>query len=125
MGLFRSEFEAGVADAAMANGHSLDYEADRLEYTVTRVYVMDFTLVKSDGSKMYIEAKGWLPPEDKRKILALLKAHEHDDPHFDFRMVLQKGHYKSKPGLYPEARWCNRNGIPWAEGTIPEEWFNE
>jgi hypothetical protein len=121
---YRSEFEAAVVCDLHSRGVDHQYEEETLLYSIPATYLVDVVLpaeMTATGKPIHVEIKGWLPAEDKRKILALLRDH----PNIDFRMVLQQGAYKRKKGLYPEARWCVKQGIVWAESRIPSTWLKK
>ena len=78
---FRSGLEQQVAKLLEGLGISYKYESEKLGYTVEHNYTPDFVL----PNYVYLEAKGYWSPEDRRKILNVLKA----NPEIDLRMVFQ------------------------------------
>jgi len=85
-------------------------------------YTPDFVLHKKDGGKMYIEYKGYLRPEDKRKLRAMKKQH----PDLDIRLVFQNAKKKlNKRAKSNYGEWATKLKFPWAESFIPEEWIEE
>lgn len=117
---YRSQFEADVARRLIAAGIEPGYEQTRLLYEVPRVYVPDFTLRTANGREILVEAKGYFPPEDRRKMLDVIRAH----PERDIRIVLQRpGTRIRESSKTTLARWCDANGIVWAAGEVPEEWL--
>lgn len=118
---FRSGLEKKIYETAIEQGFELDYEPTEpvIRYVVPSTYTPDFKL----GNGILIEAKGWLRPRDRAKMLRVKK----ENPELDIRFVLQRANSrigKSKRSLmYWE--WCERHGFPWTEGSIPEEWFEE
>jgi hypothetical protein len=64
----------------------LEYEADKLPYTVSFNYIPDFTITKKDGSVIYVEAKGLGRAFDaaaRVKMISVKKMH----PEKDIRIV--------------------------------------
>jgi hypothetical protein len=118
---FRSSLEARIA-ADLEPKTPFKYEEDPLWYVVESKYTCDFTLEKPDGSLMYIEAKGYFTPEDRRKTVAVLNAH----PNIDLRFVFTNPKTKLRRGAKSSySDWCDKHGLKWASQLVPEEWLNE
>lgn len=118
---FRSGLEKKIYEDAESRGYTVDYEPSEpiVRYVVPSRYIPDFKL----GNGVLIEAKGWLRPRDRGKMLRVKK----ENPELDIRFVLQRANSrisKAQSSLM-YWQWCEKNGFPWAEGLIPEEWFNE
>jgi hypothetical protein len=118
MNNYRSRLEERVARWLELNEHSFEYETLKLPYTIEAVYTPDFILPNG----VILECKGWLKPEDRRKMLAVKKAH----PELDIRFVFQQPHNTlSKESKTTYAAWAKKNGFPWAAyQSIPDEWFH-
>lgn len=117
---FRSKFERRVYEAAVGGGYKLKYEpADaKLPYVLEGVYTPDFVLPNG----IIVECKGVLDQDDRRKMAAVKRAH----PELDIRFVFQKSENTLRRGAkMTYSGWAEKYGFPWAEGTIPEKWFNE
>lgn len=100
------------------NIEGLEYEAERLTYTIEADYVPDFVVRFEDGRTMYLEAKGWLRPEDKKKMLLVKAQH----PDLDIRFIFEKNNKFSRSQVrYGD--WAGKKGFPWAVGQVPEEWL--
>ncbi len=96
----------------------LTYETEEIPYYIQFSYVPDFCITRKDGSKLYIEAKGWLRPEDKRKMKAVKAQY----PNLDIRILFQKNNrFPRSKTTYGD--WATRIGYPYAIGTIPEDWL--
>ena len=108
----RNNFEESVYKKLRRSKVAFEYEAERVKYTIASVYVPDFVIIREDNTKLYIETKGYLRPEDKRKLVAVKKC----NPEIDLRILFQVHNLKY-------IRWAERNKIPWAVGKIPKEWF--
>lgn len=108
---YRSEFEARVAAGLTQFGVAFQYEPPNrvLTYTIEGGYTPDFVLPNG----IIIEAKGWFPPEDKRKMRAVKAAH----PQLDIRLVFQSTGRKGA-----NLRWAAKYGFPACVGDVPEEW---
>lgn len=105
----------------MVNGGTVEYEAEKLEYTETKQYIPDLIVTLRDGKKIYIEGKGFFPYADRAKMVAVKEQH----PDLDIRIVfyrdtpssLGKGN-KTKP-----TEWATKYGFPSSVKEIPKEWF--
>ena len=114
---FRSKLEEKVADLLEGLGISYEYESEKLSYTIEHNYTPDFVL----PNYIYLEAKGYWAPEDRRKILNVKKS----NPEIDLRMVFQSPYNTiSKKSKTTYAQWCERHDIPWSSyQEIPIEWL--
>ena len=66
---FRSKFEEQIAKAFTSVGLDFGYETSKLNYTLDCSYTPDFHLPNG----VIIEAKGFLKPTDRRKMIAVKK----------------------------------------------------
>tara|TARA_Y100001973_G_C5205838_1_gene341509 strand:- start:440 stop:802 length:363 start_codon:yes stop_codon:yes gene_type:complete len=118
---FRSKFEKSVYEALGKLKKSVDYEPQDavIRYVTPSRYIPDFRLPNG----IYIECKGYFDARARGKMRRVRK----DNPSLDIRFVFQRANNritKSKNSMmYWE--WAERHGFPWAEGTIPQEWFDE
>lgn len=121
---FRSGFEKTVYEAALKCGCKLDYESPDAVIRYVKParparYYPDFRLPNG----ILVETKGRFTAPDRTKMLNVKR----DNPNFDIRFVFQRAGNritKSKNSLtYWE--WAEKHGFPWAEGLIPEAWFDE
>ena len=114
---FRSNLEKNIADLLTGLGVSYQYESEKLSYTIEHNYTPDFVL----PNYLYLEAKGYWDPEDRRKILAVKRC----NPDVDIRMVFQSPYNTiSKKSKTTYAKWCEKHNIPWcAFHTIPIDWL--
>jgi hypothetical protein len=115
---YRSRLEERLARWMEVNELSFEYENLKLDYTIKAVYTPDFILPNG----VILEAKGYLKPEDRRKMLAVKKQH----PDLDIRFVFQAPYNTlSKDSKTTYSEWAEKNGFPWALYTsIPLEWFD-
>lgn len=90
------------------------YESEKIPYILARHYIPDFVITLPDkgGTKIYIEAKGYLRPEHKSKMVAVKKLH----PAMDIRIVFYSENERN-------IRWAEKHRFPWAIGEIPKEWL--
>lgn len=122
VGLVRSKYEARVAADLLERGIHPHYEEVRLPYEVPRIYVADFAPRTPSGRQVIIEAKGYFPLEDRRKVLEMVRA----NPAIDFRLLFQKASTKVRRGAkLTYAGWADKHGIPWAEGLVPDAWLED
>lgn len=106
----RNKFEQAIWDDLVKSKVEFEYEPHSIPYTYSGRYLPDFA-ISNNGKTIYIETKGFLRPEHRRKMAAVKKT----NPDLDLRIVFQKAR--------PEyVRWAEKNGLPWSEGLIPWEW---
>jgi hypothetical protein len=116
---FRSKFEKKVYEDARSQKRKLEYEPQEpaIRYVVPSRYIPDFRL----GNGVLLECKGYFDARARAKMLRVRK----DNPDLDIRFVFQRANNrltKSKNSMtYWE--WAEKHGFPWAEGSIPEEWY--
>lgn len=87
------------------------YESEKIPYVLAGHYLPDFVLTTPTG-KVYIETKGYLRPEHKRKMSAVKKQH----PNLDIRILF----YAAKKQYI---KWAEKVGFKWAVDKIPTEWI--
>ena len=99
--------------------YELEYETDKLPYTIQHIYTPDFVLYLRDGRKIYIEAKGYWDAADRRKIRHVME----QNPEADIRMLFQANSKLHKVSSTRYSDYCTKYKIPFAVGEIPKEWF--
>lgn len=114
---YRSQFEAMVALDLQDHGVAFEYETKTITYELPRVYTPDFVLPNG----VIVEVKGYFPPEQRRKMIEVKRA----NPDLDIRLLFQRAQGKigQGPRALTVAGWAEANGFPWAEGTVPPEWY--
>ena len=114
---FKSKLEERIATLFVTLGVQYEYESEKISYTIQHHYCPDFVL----PNHVYLEAKGYWAPADRRKILAVKK----DNPDMDLRMVFQAPYNKiNKKSKTTYAMWCEKHDIPWtAYHDIPIDWL--
>jgi|DEB0MinimDraft_3_1074331.scaffolds.fasta_scaffold03414_7 hypothetical protein len=83
-----------------------------------RTYRPDFVL----PNNIIVETKGRFTAIDRRKHKRIKEQH----PELDIRFVFSNSNsklYKGAKSSYGD--WCDKNGFPFANETIPEEWLAE
>ena len=108
----KNKFEKDVEDQLKASGLKFTYEHEKINYVLACSYTPDF-VVETPTGKVYIEAKGYLRPEHKRKMAAVKRQH----PNYDIRMLF----YARKA---EDIRWAERHSFKYAIKTIPKEWLD-
>ena len=118
---FRSGFEERIYEQSIRRGHELVYEPLEpiVRYVVPARYIPDFLL----DNGILVEAKGWLKPRDRAKMLRVAK----ENPQLDIRFVFQRANSRisKSPKSLTYWQWAEKHGFKWAETNIPEEWFTE
>ena len=114
---FRSKAEREFAERLTSRGIAWEYESERLQYLSD--YSPDFVIRRKDGTVLYIEFKGYLKPSDRSK---LVKVKRHN-PDKDIRIVFQRpGNRIRKGSPTTYADWAEKNGFPWADRVVPDDW---
>lgn len=114
----RSGLEDKVAQDLISRGVEYEYEKHKLKYNVPaslHTYTPDFVL----GNGVIVETKGRFTTADRKKMLHVKAAH----PERDIRMVFSNSRTKLNKGSKTSyADWCVKNGFPFADKIIPEDW---
>lgn len=114
---YRSKLEKRVADLLSQLGVSFEYESTKVPYQLQCNYTPDFLLPNG----IYLEVKGRLTTEDRRKMRAVKELH----PNLDVRFVFQSPYnklYKGSKTTY--AQWAEKHGFPHcAFHSIPLDWL--
>lgn len=118
----RSKLEERVSEALEAIGE-VQYEPDRIPFvqpSVDRYYVPDFKLAEN----VYVEVKGRLTIEDRKKMLWVTQQNPHITIYFIFGNASNKLDKRSKT-TYRE--WAQTNGFECTDVTepIPRSWFRK
>jgi hypothetical protein len=115
--MFRSGLEKKVASLLQSLKVPYEYEDCKLAYVLQCNYIPDFHLPNG----VFLEVKGRLTSEDRRKMIAVKKS----NPDLDIRFVFQAPFnkiYKGSKTTY--AKWAEKNGFLWTSyTTIPIEWL--
>ena len=114
---FRSRLEGAVAATLTEEGVDWQYEVAHLGYQIEHLYTPDFMLANG----IFLEVKGYFSPEDRRKMLAVKKAH----PQADIRLIFSNPNQKiSKTSRTSYADWCIKKGFPYCSShSIPLSWL--
>lgn len=107
----RNKFEKRIELQLKKSKVPFKYEAERIPYVLARHYIPDF-IIQTPLGLVYVEAKGYLRPEHKAKMVAVKKQH----PRVDLRILFYS--YNKK-----YAKWAIKNGFRFAFEKIPEEWL--
>jgi hypothetical protein len=108
----RNKFEKKIYQQLKRSKVPFKYESEKIPYVLAGHYIPDFIIVSPFG-RIYIETKGYLRPEAKRKLIAVKRQH----PEMDIRLLF----YAKRPA---QIRWADKAGFRWAIGTIPKEWLD-
>jgi len=112
----RSKLEENIAEELDKLGIKYTYERDKLKYVIEAQYIPDFKV-----GDVYLETKGYFPPEQRRKMKAVKAA----NPDLDIRIIFQSPHNKiNKRSKTTYSMWAEKNGFPWcAYYAIPVDWL--
>lgn len=126
---FRKSFGPGLNDklkkSLASRGVEVRYEDETFEYEVPakkRKYTPDFAIYRKDGSKFFVEGKGWFQAQDRVKHL-LVKA---SCPDLEVRFVFSGANKPINKGSKTTyGAWATKHGFLWAEKDIPQSWLEE
>lgn len=107
----KNKFEARILRRLRKAKVGVKYEHEKIPYVLAGHYIPDFIIFTPSG-KIYIEAKGYLRPEHKRKMAAVKKQH----PNLDIRIL-----FYSRNAKY--IRWAEKIGFRYAIDEIPNDWL--
>ena len=99
-----------------------EYEPDSFQYKVeeTKSYTPDYKVQTRSGKTFYIEYKGVLDLETRKKMVRVKQQH----PDLDIRFVFQKAANKIRKGSPTTyGMWAEKEGFQWHELTIPRRWL--
>ena len=115
--MYRSGLEEKVADLLSSLKVKYEYEDRKVPYQLQCNYLPDFHLING----VFLEVKGRLTSEDRRKMKAVKSC----NPELDIRFVFQAPYnkiYKGSKTTY--AKWAEKHGFPWwSYQTIPIDWL--
>ncbi len=126
----RSNFETKVGKDLERRGIGFKYEDKQFTYDIKpynascrscgssevyeqRKYTPDFFL----GSGVIVEAKGQWTSKERKLLVSVLKKHD-----VDIRMLFMRDNWLTKRHKQRYSEWCDKRGIKWAVGSVPDEW---
>jgi predicted nuclease of restriction endonuclease-like RecB superfamily len=116
---FKSKLESKFWNTLLVLFKSnVSYESERIPYVLERKYVPDFVILRENGSKTYIETKGYLRPTDRTKLCAVKR----NNPGLDLRIIFA-GNDKIRGSKMRYSDWANKYHIPYSIGKFPREWI--
>ena len=117
---FSSYFEMQNFNDLKSRGHTPKYEELTIEWVNVseHKYRPDFVL----PNNIIVELKGKWTNEERKKHLSVIAQH----PEIDLRMVFQNAGNRLYAGSNTSyGAWCDKKGIKWVHGSIPDEWLQE
>jgi Phage endonuclease I len=118
---FRSGLEMDIDAFLKSQGIDGEYEQHIIEYIKPETkhkYHPDFKLPNG----IFVETKGRLLLNDKKKHLLIKNQH----PELDIRFLFQNANAKfNKNSKTTYSMWAEKHGFKWAEKIIPQEWLDE
>jgi hypothetical protein len=119
---YRSGFEKQTAQLLQKKKILFEYESDNIDYVIEHKYKTDFKILKKDGTPMFIETKGYMDSQSRRKYVAVKKY----NPNIDLRFIFQNSKNKIRKGSKTSyGDWATKQGFKWSEKTIPQDWLRE
>lgn len=132
----RSGLEDRVSNYLNKYGIIYSYETDKINYTIpetNHIYTPDFVFYKLDGTRMYIETKGYWDAEDRKKHFFIKTS----NPDLDLRFIFARPYNKIRKNsntTYADVCSGKLRGhsdfvVPWSavgkNGELPLMWLNE
>jgi hypothetical protein len=109
---FKGGLEPRVYDRLtrhIKKGDQIDYEPEKVPYTVSYNYKCDFRVTNTEGKTVYLESKGYFPYKDRVKMQNVVEQY----PDRDIRMVFDKNNRLSSRSQTTYGDWCDKHGIRW------------
>ena len=120
---YKSGLEETIATELATKQIDFGYEEEKITYTIPETlhkYTPDFRIKKSNNRILYIETKGRWVTADRKKLKLVKEQH----PELDIRILFQNAKNKiSKKSKTTYGDYADKIGLPWAEKTIPDSWF--
>ncbi len=107
----KNKFEERIYNLLKRKKIKFKYEGVKIPYVLAGHYNPDF-IISTEKGTVYIETKGYLRPEHKRKMAAVKRQH----PELDIRILFYAKKIK-------DIKWAEKNGFIYAIETIPDEWL--
>lgn len=102
----KSKFERRFYDELLRRNLDFAYEADVLEYTLDLKYKPDWKV--DEG--LFLETKGKFDYQERRKLLAVLRA----NPGKEVRMVFMRNQRLGKGSKMTYGEWCDKHNVRWS-----------
>ena len=125
----RSNFELEVykkIKELLPKSYTVDYEPDKIEYTIQHTYTPDFKITRPDGSFFYIEAKGngrQFDSSVRQKMVAI----KNQRPDLDIRMCFyadgKVGNTRKDGTFMRQSDWANKAEYDFCIRNVPKEWM--
>ena len=109
----RNKFEQKIASQLKKAKIPFEYEKTRLPFTITGWYIPDYTI----PGPIFLEVKGYLRPETKRKMAGVRK----NNPNADIRFIFQCRENTKQGRSY--GRWAHKLGFLYCYGSVPKAWL--
>ena len=120
---YRSAFEYHISqiltNSIPNKDYKVSYETEKLPYVLHKNYTPDFILTRPDGTKLYIETKGYFNLEDRSKMIAVKNCY----PDNEFAIVFMADNKLHSTSQIAYSNWCEKHGFKYAFNTIPPDWF--
>tara|TARA_X000001388_G_scaffold48659_1_gene34853 strand:- start:4003 stop:4380 length:378 start_codon:yes stop_codon:yes gene_type:complete len=113
--IFRSKFEEEVVKALPQKG--CVYEPCKFNVDIPTSYIPD--LVLPNG--IYVEIKGFLRIESRRKYENFKKQY----PELDLRFVFMNLNQRYQGSRRTNQQWAEKHGFIYAHKRVPTSWFGE
>ena len=83
-------------------------------------YTPDFKVTMPNKSVQYLESKGKMTDDTRKKIVSVKRC----NPDKDLKIIFERANNKLKAGgKMTYGKWSDKIGIPWNEKKVKEEWL--
>lgn len=114
----KNNFERETYDALVKEfgKNCVKYEHDQFLYSTEHLYTPDFTVFTDDGV-FHVESKGFLRPDHRRTLLAVVNQWSDPAIAIDLRLLFQKDQKVRKGGKMKYSDWAKKEGLRYAVGV--------
>ena len=122
---FKSKFEVNVAKAFRTNGIKFEYEPETVKFTQPekqRKYTPDFKIKIKTGLRLYVETKGRLTIEDRKKLIWV----RDQNPKLKLVLLFMNSNVTlTKASKTTYADWSRKNGFEFYDFRfgLPKGWI--
>lgn len=108
----RNSFEKKIHKQLKRSKIIFCYETEKIPFVIASHYIPDY-IIQTPLGKVYVECKGYLRPEDKRKLVCVKRQH----PNLDIRILFYAHNAKY-------IKWAEKAGFKWSVDKIPKGWLD-
>lgn len=122
----KNEFEEQTYSMLLDRCPQVEYESQKLEYTLSYNYIPDFRVTTASGKSFFIETKGngrsW-SPSVRKKMAAIRTLYPDLDLRFLFYTDGEFGTKRKDGSRASQSEWATKHGYQYAIKHLPESWL--